>query len=80
MKLLVTGGAGFIGSHLLQLLAQRQDIETVVYDNLSAGRKEHVPSSLRLVVGDVRTESLADLFAAEKFDAVIHLAAQTIVP
>ncbi|WP_405383959.1 NAD-dependent epimerase/dehydratase family protein [Phascolarctobacterium sp.] len=80
MKLLVTGGAGFIGSHLLQLLAQRQDIETVVYDNLSAGRKEHVPSSLRLVVGDVRAESLADLFASEKFDAVIHLAAQTMVP
>ena len=54
MKILVTGGAGFIGSHLLQLLQGQQDVEVVVYDNLSSGRREHVPKGIRLVEGDVR--------------------------
>ena len=80
MKILVTGGAGFIGSHLLQLLHAQQDVETVAYDNLSTGRREHVPESVRLIEGDVRDNALEQLFAQEHFDAVIHLAAQTMVP
>ena len=81
MKILVTGGAGFIGSHLLQLLQGQQGVEAVVYDNLSSGRREHVPKGIRLVEGDVRdAEGLANLFASEAFDSVVHLAAQTMVP
>lgn len=83
MKILLTGGAGFIGSHVLQLAAQREDAEVVVLDNLSSGRREHIPPCprIRLQEGDVRDAALADsLFAAERFDAVIHLAAQTMVP
>ena len=81
MKILVTGGAGFIGSHLLQLLQGQQGVEVVVYDNLSSGRREHVPKAIRLVEGDVRdAEGLARLFASEAFDSVVHLAAQTMVP
>ena len=81
MKILVTGGAGFIGSHLLQLLQGQQGVEVVVYDNLSSGRREHVPKAIRLVEGDVRdAEGLALLFASEGFDSVVHLAAQTMVP
>ena len=80
MKLLVTGGAGFIGSHLLQLLVQDTDIETVVLDNLSSGSYSHVPGSIRLVEGDICDKNIDELFAAEHFDAVIHLAAQTMVP
>ena len=80
MKLLVTGGAGFIGSHLLQLLVQDADIETVVLDNLSSGSYRHVPGSIRLVEGDICDKNIDELFAAEHFDAVIHLAAQTMVP
>ena len=81
MKILVTGGAGFIGSHLLQLLQGPQGVEVVVYDNLSSGRREHVPKGIRLVEGDVRdAEGLAHLFASEGFDSVVHLAAQTMVP
>ena len=81
MKILVTGGAGFIGSHLLQLLQGQQGVEVVVYDNLSSGRREHVPKGIRLVEGDVRdAEGLAHLFASEVFDSVVHLAAQTMVP
>ena len=81
MKILVTGGAGFIGSHLLQLLQGQQGVEVVVYDNLYSGRREHVPKGIRLVEGDVRdAEGLANLFASEAFDSVVHLAAQTMVP
>ena len=81
MKILVTGGAGFIGSHLLQLLQGQQGVEVVVYDNLSSGRREHVPKGIRLVEGDVQdAEGLAHLFASEAFDSVVHLAAQTMVP
>ena len=81
MKILVTGGAGFIGSHLLQLLQGQQGVEVVVYDNLSSGRREHVPKAIRLVEGDVRdAERLARLFTSEGFDSVVHLAAQTMVP
>ena len=81
MKILVTGGAGFIGSHLLQLLQGQQGVEVVAYDNLSSGHREHVPKAIRLVEGDVRdAEGLAYLFASEGFDSVVHLAAQTMVP
>ena len=80
MIILVTGGAGFIGSHLLRLLERQEQVEVVVYDNLTSGRKEHVPSKIRLIEGDVRDKDLARLFLQEHFDAVIHLAAQTMVP
>ncbi len=81
MKLLITGGAGFIGSHLLQLVAaQKNEYEAVVLDNLSSGCKENVPEGIRLVQGDIRSPKLEQLFAAERFEAVIHLAGQTMVP
>ena len=80
MKILVTGGAGFIGSHLLQLLGRQENVEVVVYDNLTSGRREQVPEGVRLLEGDVRDKALARLFLQEHFDAVIHLAAQTMVP
>lgn len=80
MKLLITGGAGFIGSHLLQLLADKSEYEVVVLDNLTSGSRANVPAKMRLVEGDVRDSKLGELFAVEKFDAVIHLAAQTMVP
>ncbi len=79
MKLLITGGAGFIGSHLLQLAAADGKYEITVLDNLSCGRKEHIPEGVRLVQGDVRDPKIKDLFLQERFDAVIHLAAQTMV-
>lgn len=81
MKVLITGGAGFIGSHILAQLQGRRDMDVVVFDNLSSGSKEHVPAGMELVEGDVCDEAAVDaLFAAHHFDAVIHLAAQTMVP
>lgn len=80
MKILVTGGAGFIGSHLLELLAGDKNCEVVVLDNLSSGFKENVPQGMKLVVEDIRSQAIAKLFEQEHFDAVVHLAAQTMVP
>lgn len=78
MKILVTGGAGFIGSHLLPLLLAQGHRVTVV-DNLSTGCREYVPSEARLAVIDVRSSALAELMQRESFEAVVHLAAQTQV-
>lgn len=81
MKLLITGGAGFIGSHLLELLAaDKAAYEAVVLDNFSSGCKENIPEGIKIVQGDIRDKKLEQLFAEERFDAVIHLAAQTMVP
>ena len=56
-------------------------MDVVVFDNLSSGSKEHVPAGMELVEGDVCDEAAVDaLFANHHFDAVIHLAAQTMVP
>lgn len=81
MEILITGGAGFIGSHILAQLQGRRDIDVVVFDNLSSGSKEHVPAGMELVEGDICDEAAVDaLFADHHFDAVVHLAAQTMVP
>lgn len=81
MEILITGGAGFIGSHILAQLQGRRDMDVVVFDNLSSGSKEHVPAGMELVEGDVCDEAAVDaLFADHHFDAVIHLAVQTMVP
>jgi UDP-glucose 4-epimerase len=78
MRVLVTGGAGFIGSHLVEALLARGD-EVAVLDDLSTGRRENLEDPLaggraRLVVGDVR-EPDAVAGAVEGCGAVYHLAA-----
>jgi UDP-glucose 4-epimerase len=72
MRALVTGGAGFIGSHLVDALVARGD-EIVVLDDLSTGRREHVSPSATLREHDVRTPFETDA------DVVFHLAAQADV-
>ena len=67
MKLLVTGGAGFIGSHLLELLNSDKNYEVVVLDNLSSGFRENVPQGMRLVVADIRSQEIEALFQKENF-------------
>ena len=74
---LVTGGAGFIGSHLARtLLAQGRAV--TVLDNLSVGRREAVPEGARFVHGDVRDASAVDT-ALQDVDCVFHLAAQVTI-
>ena len=53
MAVIVTGGAGFIGSHVAEALLARGD-EVVVLDNLSSGKREKVPAGARLVEADIR--------------------------
>ena len=79
MKVLITGGAGYIGSHCNRYFAE-QGTETVVLDDLSAGHKEAVVAG-RFVQGSFGDEKLIDgLFEREKFDAIIHFAAFASVP
>ena len=78
MKVLVTGGAGFIGSHIVdQLLAEGHQV--VVVDDLSTGSLDNVNPQASFVRLSVLDGELLGLFEREKFDAALHLAAQTIV-
>ena len=74
-NVLVTGGAGFIGSHVVDAHLARGDRVWVV-DDLSTGRRERVAEGAELVVADVADASLRDLFRAVGFDVVNHHAAQ----
>lgn len=78
MKILVTGGAGFIGSHLLPRLAAAGHQVTVL-DNFSTGKREHVPSGVPIIQRDLLADGLTEIFQRERFEVVIHLAAQTMV-
>lgn len=79
MKILVTGGAGFIGSHIVERLL-KENCQVVALDDLSSGLRENLPAGVELVEMDIRAAALRDVVKAGKFDAVIHLAAQTKVP
>jgi UDP-glucose 4-epimerase len=74
VRVIVTGGAGFIGSHVVDALAVQGD-EVVVVDSLVTGRRENVPASAELVERDIR-EPLDDVFDQARPEAVLHLAAQ----
>ena len=78
MKVLVTGGAGFIGSHLMRYLKARGD-EPTALDNLSTGRREHLADDMEFIEMDVRDERLAGVVATGQYDAIVHLAGQTLV-
>jgi UDP-glucose 4-epimerase len=74
VAVLVTGGAGFIGSHVAEALAARGD-DVVVLDDLSSGKRENLPAGVELVEGDIR-DGLGDLFARVEPTICYHLAAQ----
>ena len=74
MAVLITGGAGFIGSHVAEALVARGE-DVVVLDDLSSGKRENLPDGVELVEGDVR-EPQDELFAGVKPTHCYHLAAQ----
>ena len=80
MNVLITGGAGYIGSHVLNLLSKKTDHKLFIYDNLSTGRKESV------VAGELIQDDLEDLETLEKtiiqnkINAVFHFAGSIVVP
>src|ERR1044072_2098780 len=70
---LITGGCGFIGSHLTDSLLEEGDTVTIL-DDLSTGRLEHKPEPVRLVIGDVADADTVR-HAMDGVDGVFHLAA-----
>lgn len=77
MKVLLTGGAGFIGSHVCDFLVKAGH-DVVVVDNLSAGRKDFVNKKAKFYMADI-TGNLDEIFQKEKPEIVIHTAAQTML-
>ncbi len=79
MKILITGGAGYIGSHVVKALSPF-GYDLTIFDNLSTGHQEAVTYG-DLVIGDLADKNKLDsLFASHQFDAVIHFAGSIIVP
>jgi UDP-glucose 4-epimerase len=75
MKILVTGGAGFIGSHVADAcLAEGHTVH--VLDNLETGRRANIPAEVAFHELDIRTDRMEDLWARESYDVLIHHAAQ----
>lgn len=79
MRILVTGGAGYIGSAVVEILLQR-GYHVVVYDNLSKGHADLVPPGTPLVTADLLdTASLTRALREHRIDAVVHMAAFSVV-
>ena len=75
MKILVTGGAGFIGSNLAHALCAKKN-DVVIIDDLSMGRLENIPEGAKFHQIDITEPVIDKIFEREKFDIVFHLAAQ----
>jgi UDP-glucose 4-epimerase len=78
MKVVATGGAGFIGSHLVDALVDRGD-EVIVVDDLSSGAKSHLNPQVEFHQLDIRSRHAADLIRRRRPDAIAHHAAQMSV-
>ena len=79
MRVLVTGGAGFFGSHIVDALRARGD-DVVALDDLSTGSRTNLDPAVPIVVADISDrERIRDRFSGERFDAVVHAAAKTKV-
>jgi UDP-glucose 4-epimerase len=79
MNILVTGGVGYVGSIVTEELI-KSGYQVVILDNLQQGHKEAIARGASLVIGDIRNnQDLDKIFKANKFDAVMHMAAETVV-
>ncbi|GAX86866.1 UDP-glucose 4-epimerase [Lebetimonas natsushimae] len=86
MNILVTGGAGYIGSHVVKLLLENSDYDVTVIDNLVTGFKDTVDTlrqirEFQFIKADLSNwNEIKGIFKTKKFDAIIHFAASLIVP
>lgn len=79
MKILVTGGAGFIGSHIVDALITNNH-QVLIVDNLSHGKKSNINAKATFYNMDIRDNKISDIFKEEKPEILIHNAAQISVP
>ena len=75
MKILVTGGAGFVASHIADAYIALGN-NVVIIDNLSSGKLEHINPKAKFYNIDITSDKLIDIFKEEKFDVISHHAAQ----
>lgn len=79
-KILVIGGAGYIGSHMVRGLLEAK-YTPVVFDNLATGHKDAVPKGVKFIKGDLRNPADIDkVFKSTNFDTLIHFSAASLVP
>jgi nucleoside-diphosphate-sugar epimerase len=78
MKILITGGYGFIGSHVVDKF-HGEGHEVVIIDNLSTGKKKNVKNQHKSYIVNISSKECDEIFIKEKFDIVVHLAAQVDV-
>ncbi|WP_297423400.1 NAD-dependent epimerase/dehydratase family protein [Clostridium sp.] len=78
MKVLITGGAGFIGSHVVDLLI-KNDYDVCVLDNLTHGKRKNLNPNVTFYNIDIRKEDVFNIFEKERPDIVVHNAAQISV-
>src|ERR1700750_2099682 len=80
MSVLVTGGAGYIGSHMVLALAEAGE-SVVVVDNLSTGFSTALPEGVPLFIGDAADENLVEgVIAAHGVESIVHFAGSVVVP
>ena len=80
MNILVTGGAGYIGSHTVRALMKSEEFTPFVFDNLSTGHRESVPEEVAFIEGDIHDIAfVAETMKRYEIDGVIHFAASSLV-
>jgi UDP-glucose 4-epimerase len=79
-SVLITGGAGYIGTHVVKLLGDKTDYDITVIDNLSTGKREAVLYGDLIVEDLSNSDRISEILSRKRFDAIIHFAASIIVP
>ena len=79
-NILVTGGAGYIGSHIVEKLVEKRSLKIFIVDNLSTGHKRLINKKALFLKADInQTQIIKNILLANNIDTIIHLAAKTVV-